>query len=673
MWRGCAGGARRNAEGSELHQKDEKTTQRAWGWDLHEMREAAMMDRPMLDEPSDDPHPTSTVSGFTPVNHRAYIDATPVDLEHDNAATESKAANKPRASKRRKTQPSAATKASKPKKPASSRKTKRAKTAAQLDCQDISQSLPRTKPTSSEDGALCTKASLSFGDFPLAQKPEPQKLSDRRLEYGSKPAFSGSENQNEPLGLADKYQAAFTNSRRNVINIATPPTPPKSDDIEADLDHDGHTYDHVSATERQASPKSYSEPSIKKSLESDDSIVVRDFGAPPFTQASPPLQETNFEAPMIVDEIGPQDSISDGLFELRNIRYGDYDGEDDFPMDDECFDEMVQSMAVLTEGEPLGSDWRPQDFSDDTLYIGEQPEDEEPHWPGAIPDSDEVVIYDEGPTLVASDVIDVPSSPQWNSQSSCILTHVTGNADPCRVGTLEGSENCFDDNELDDGLINFVVDESESPHVTSPVTPAKRPLSPRLQWLPPNTHTPGKSSQIPVSRTHEPHVVEGEILPFIRPPFPKAVRDRSPILGLSNRTVLRICFRIGEALNAAAVASRTNVDAIIELYARVVSSSREASGGYKQFFQFGDLFTDKPPYLSGTYSFWKGVAVWDIDSKELVGERGRGKMVRVLGRIKKKEPGQGHGPGVEMVVLSIWEVDWEDVGVAKGIACPKES
>ena len=69
-----------------------------------------------------------------------------------------------------------------------------------------------------------------------------------------------------------------------------------------------------------------------------------------------------------------------------------------------------------------------------------------------------------------------------------------------------------------------------------------------------------------------------------RPPFSKAVQNRSPILGLTDRTVLRICFRIGEALNAAAVALRENVDAIIEFYARVVSSSREASGGYKQYF-----------------------------------------------------------------------------------------
>lgn len=54
-----------------------------------------------------------------------------------------------------------------------------------------------------------------------------------------------------------------------------------------------------------------------------------------------------------------------------------------------------------------------------------------------------------------------------------------------------------------------------------------------------------------------------------------------------------------------------------------------------------------------------------MDSKVFLGEEGRGKMARALGRIKKRE----QGGGCEMVVLSIWEVDWEDVGIAKGIVC----
>ena len=647
---------RRGREGLRVHQKERMTPpplQSAWKWDLREMREAAVMDDPMLDE----------TSCFTPINHPT---ASFHAQHEETAAIKSKSANEPRAPKRRKTQSSAATTAPKPKKAPTAKKTKRAKTAAQLDYQDISQGFPRTKPTSSRDGALPVKAGSSFGDISLEQIPDLQKIGDESHELKVKPAFNDGKKQNKRSRPANE-----------VVNQASPPTPPKSDEIEADVTHDDQSYGQNSTTKRRASPNDYVEPSIQESRKIDSSIIVRDFGAPPFTQNSPPrLQDRGSQGTITVDEFDPLNLIPADLIEVDDIGCGDH-SDDEFPMEDDGLEDIMQLLALPAEEEFGGSKWKPQGFSGTTLCIDEQLKDDQSHWPRAISDPDGVATYDEDPTLMTSDIIDVSSSAQRSSQASCIITHVTGNANPDHTRTSEGSENCFDDNDLDDGLVDLTVEEAKTSKLTSPTTPAKRPLSPKLQWLSPKSYTPAKSSRIPVSHDDHPHLVpvnsHGEAQPFTRPPFPKPVLDRSPILGLTNRTVLRICFRIGEALNAAAVASRGNVDAIIELYARVVSSSCEASGGYKQYFQFGDLFTDRPPYLSGTYSFWKGVVVWDNDSKGLVGEQGRGKMVRVLGRIKKTEPGQGQGPGNEMVVLSIWEVDWEDVGVAKGIACPKES
>lgn len=466
-------------------------------------------------------------------------------------------------------------------------------------------------------------------------------------------------------------------SQKNVLIEATPPSPRKCEQVEVELEYNDQSYGQDLIPERQAGSRVDVQPSLAETLKSDGRITVRDFGVPPFTQTSPlTLQDWNAQETKLMDEFDRRDSASGNSFEDDDTKGGEHSREEEFPIDDECLEEMMQSMPVPAEEKPLGSNWQPQDLSDDTLLDG-QLLDDKSHWPGAIPDLDGRIIYDDDRTSTASNIIDVPSSPGLSSQASCILTHVTGNANPDRARTSEGSENCFDDYDLDDGLIDLTVDESQHLRVT-PETPAKRPLSPKLQWLPPKTYTPAKPSQIPVSSHHDPPQLlpvnsDGDVLPFMRPLLPKPVRDRSPILGLTNRTVLRICFRIGEGLNAAAVASRTNVDAIVELYARIVSSSREASGGYKQLFQFGDLFTDKPPYLSGLYTLWKGVRLWDNDSKELTGEQARGKMVRVLGRIKKKEPRHEQGPAVEMIVLSIWEVDWEDIGVAKGIACPKES
>lgn len=661
---------RRGIEGFEVHQNYRMTHPpppplRAWKWDLQEMREAAVMDLTM-DEALDDPHPAPSVSSFTPINQPTAS----FHPQHEDAAIKSESTNNSKAQKRRKTQSSAATTAPKPRKAATSKKTNRAKTAAQLDQQDISQGLSRTKPTSSRDGALPVKAGSSFGeDIPFEQNADMQRVGDRSHELKVKPAVNERKKQSKRSQAANKDQAAYVDVPDNVLNQVSPPTPPKSDEVEAEVTSKNQSYGQDSATNRQASPNDYIEPSNEDNLKNDTSIIIRDFGVPPFTQTSPPrLQDRVSQGTMTVDD--SLDLIPGDLIEADDIGCGDA-CDDDFPMDDDFLEDIMQSMALPAEAKLVGSDcWR-QGSSGATLFSDEQLEKDRSRWPRAVSDPDGVAIYDEDPTLVASDIIDDPSSTQRSSQASCILSHVADNANSDHTRTSKASETCFDDNELDDGLIDLTVDE-----ITAPVTPAKRSLSPKLQWLSPKTFTPAKSSRTPVSpnddpRNHVPVDAYGRPVPFARPPFPKAVQDRSPILGLTNRMVLRICFRIGEALNAAAVASRENVDAIIELYARVVFSSREAGGGYKQNFQFGDLFTDKPPYLSGTYTLWKGVEVWDNDSKRFVGEQGRGKMARVLGRIKKTEPGQGQGPGVEMVILSVWEVDWEDIGVAKGIACPE--
>ncbi|KAM0803520.1 hypothetical protein BDR22DRAFT_838949 [Usnea florida] len=572
------------------------TAQRAWGWDIHEMRDAARIDNQMLDEFSDAP----IISGFISVNKPASSGAAPTCPEHDHAPPDSKTVGKPRATKRRKTQPPAPPKKNKPKKVASSKKVNRAKTTVQADYHDTSQ--------------------------------------------------------------------------KNVLIEGTPPTPGKSEQVEVELKYNDLSCGQDLTLERQTGPRVDVQLSLDGTLKSDSSITVRDFGVPPFTQTSPlDRQVWNAQETKLTDVFDPLDSASGNHFKDDDTKGGEHSWGDEFPMDDECLEEMMQSMLDPAEEGLVGSNWQPQNLSDNTFLDDGQLLDDKSHWPGAIPDLGDRILHDEDRTSMASNTVDFRSSPELSSQTSCVLSHVTGNANPDRVRTSEGAENCSDDYDVDDGLTDLMVDESQHLQVTSE-TPTKRPSSPKLQWLPPKNYTPAKSSQIPVSSHHDPPQLlhedsNGDIPPFVRPPFPKPVRDRSPILGLTNRTVLRICFRIGEGLNAAAVASRTNVDAIVELYARIVSSSREASGGYKQHFQFGDLFTDKPPYLNGLYTLWKGVSLWDNDSKQLDGEQGRGKMVRVLGRIKNKEPRHEQGPAVEMIVLSIWEVDWEDIRVAKGIAC----
>lgn len=198
-------------------------------------------------------------------------------------------------------------------------------------------------------------------------------------------------------------------------------------------------------------------------------------------------------------------------------------------------------------------------------------------------------------------------------------------------------------------------------------TYAKSYASPKTRQVRPHTVNPTSPILISSSSPQElPNLDPDRALgPFVRHPFPKPVRDRSPILGLSSSGVLRTCFRIGEALNAASIAFRTGTDVIIELYARVMSSSREQKG-WKQHFQFADLFhSERPPFLNGTYELWKDADLWEKDSGKFLGEDGSGRMCRAVGRMKREEPSKVW----KMAILNIWEASWDDVAWVKGIVC----
>ncbi|KAL8850761.1 MAG: hypothetical protein Q9221_004329 [Calogaya cf. arnoldii] len=252
------------------------------------------------------------------------------------------------------------------------------------------------------------------------------------------------------------------------------------------------------------------------------------------------------------------------------------------------------------------------------------------------------------------------------------------------------AEDMYDDEEIDTGFLDFQSPPSaQVPPPSPPDSPNQKEITKCQLMPPPDPTTPATSpvklavtaspspvgstsasvKQRPTSQKDIPHEVSfdesGAPIPFIRPVFPDPIRDRSPVLGLSSRTFLRTCFRIGEALNAGSTALRTRKDVVIELYARVNYSERP-DRSVKQHFHFADIFApEKPPFLKGTYGLWKGVGLWDLDSKVFLGEKGKGKMARVVGRIGREEKTRG----LEMTVLSIWEVDWEDVGICKGHYC----
>ncbi|KAJ4322324.1 hypothetical protein N0V94_002433 [Neodidymelliopsis sp. IMI 364377] len=145
--------------------------------------------------------------------------------------------------------------------------------------------------------------------------------------------------------------------------------------------------------------------------------------------------------------------------------------------------------------------------------------------------------------------------------------------------------------------------------------------------------------------------------PIVRPDFPCSVRDRSPIIGLSATTLLRTCFRIGEAVSQSCHAVKIGNNVLIELYARVLNSERDDK---QQRFTLCDLFHTKPPYLEALYAstIWKPVELFDYDSARLLQQ---GKICRCIGTMKRD------GKNWIMTVLNVWEATWDDVAWVEGI------
>ena len=171
------------------------------------------------------------------------------------------------------------------------------------------------------------------------------------------------------------------------------------------------------------------------------------------------------------------------------------------------------------------------------------------------------------------------------------------------------------------------------------------------------------ADRIPVIDQHRPSYASEQRKAIVRQPFPQAVLDRSPITGASRATVLRTCFRLGEALNVGHQAVRMNTDVTIELYARVTSSWREEPSCRKQHFVFGDLFHGKSPQLEGTFELHSQAVLWNTDSETFLEAAASSTMCRAIGRMKRHADRKWR-----LEIRSIWEASWEDVDWAAGIA-----
>ncbi|KAK4201130.1 hypothetical protein QBC40DRAFT_348137 [Triangularia verruculosa] len=232
----------------------------------------------------------------------------------------------------------------------------------------------------------------------------------------------------------------------------------------------------------------------------------------------------------------------------------------------------------------------------------------------------------------------------------------------------------------------------------------------------PNPHPLDQSASQPATTIKPTQTPKSELAPsrqqavqpFTRPPFPQTLRDKSPICGLSNLTVLRTCFRLGHLIAENNHNSSRNQDAVYELYARVNYSHRNRpssthiplfnvvkhdNSARMQHFQFADLWRDTPPYVWGVLENWRPDGVLDKQSSVFLSsgpppsqftqgndvERER-KLCRCICRISKapSEESQGGGrnkrsnPDIGrwvMKVLWIEEIGWETIERMKTFTC----
>ena len=104
---------------------------------------------------------------------------------------------------------------------------------------------------------------------------------------------------------------------------------------------------------------------------------------------------------------------------------------------------------------------------------------------------------------------------------------------------------------------------------------------------------------------------------------------------------------------------RSGKNAVIELYARITSSSRDTR---KQYFIFKDLYHDKPPFCDGTFELWDQSHLWDLDSRPFLAATEDCSMAcRAIGKMKRE------AQKWKLDILGIWAADAADVDFVAGI------
>ncbi|KAG5439230.1 hypothetical protein PCANB_001529 [Pneumocystis canis] len=139
-------------------------------------------------------------------------------------------------------------------------------------------------------------------------------------------------------------------------------------------------------------------------------------------------------------------------------------------------------------------------------------------------------------------------------------------------------------------------------------------------------------------------VFNSSLSPIARNPFPLTIIGKSVISGLSSDiTLLRICFRVGEALKIFNLQQNSMILYLIEFFGIIKESIKKE----KSFtYIVGDLFHPlKGPYIYATYYGDQTMFTFQ-----------NGEIVRILGIFKKKKEIKN-----ELKIIKINSITWEEI------------
>jgi len=651
--------------------------ERIWGWKMSEMKAAGNLDQNDVDALQDagaiwEP----SISGFTPINQRAY-DTTTSAYTSNTLRVTMDDSTPSRFTKRRKSKQSQLTKPNpKPKRSVTAprqAKVSKARKGDERHGLDVSQALRVTKP-----GIFASKSfSEDYGQ--TESTPESQLRTSNGSPKASCPTSKANNPQEhcEYAGLGQSYQAAFKGPS-GLMSVGGDPY--------------AGTWSRCAVAGQSPGPTSDNGPSSDKVF----SDVLSGQPASSGPEDIPRELVKDGFRPTESGRFVPEDPAMDqcAYFRRSSANLVEQHAEDDAfcftPIKAGASEDANKVQAYCSSSEPAShiQDLYPAEYFPDVQACSRPDSAQAPHFYSSM-------------TFLS----DRKSDPQIDEEDDIFLNTHEFRSDDTFDEVLESTKKIlkkgtpkpatqilgdpFQDDSLDDEFMNLDTTTAQRTDGQSPPFTQCTPTVPKLQWMPPTLYTPSKRStpsslstsptspDTPITRSSPlaerspnvaAHIVptkDGRPVPFVRPSFPKPLLPRSPVMGVSQTAVLRTCFRIGEALNAASVALRNSTDAIVELYCRVKYSDREPTA-YKQLFELVDLFTpDKAPSLDGQYAIWKGVDLWEHDSRQFLAEGGRGKKARVIGRIKRGKKNEGW----EIGILSVWQVDWEDIGIAKGVVC----